>query len=175
MSDLVVEESPLIAYQHCSKGKIRSIEPIPTVHTSGDVEVICSVEQNETASRLMVWRFQSSAIQTRTKLCSSAYSSNSYSQGGTIKRGMEIRSPLFSEDLNTELPFQSEQKSDESDQSDDNNLNYRANTLPSMARKDSLEKLEEHLLLQENTVVQDISNGDERETESQDMEYHFNL
>ena len=170
MSDLVVEESPLIAYQHCSKGKIRSIEPLPTVHLSGDVEVVCSVEQNETASRLMVWRFQSSAIQTSTKLRSSTYS-----HSGTINKVSDIRNPLLSEDLNIELPCQTEQKSDHSYQTDNHLKSLKANTLPNMGHQNTSENFQEHLLLQDDTAGEDTPNGDERETDSQDLDNHFYL
>ena len=125
MSDLVKEESPLIAYQHCSTGKIRSIQPLPTVHVSGDVEVVVSVEQNETASRLMVWRFQSSAILSRAKLCSTTYSSSSYSRGGTLKRE---NGPLLSDEINSDLPYPGyksridSRRSDDSDENEDDTV-----------------------------------------------------
>ena len=165
MSDLVVEESPLIAYQHCSKGKVRSIEPLSTVHVSGDVEVICSVEQNETASRLMVWRFQSSAIQTRTKLCTSAYSVNNSPQTGCIKKGAEIRTPLLSEDLNIEM----------GSTTNESWFSLRSNTLPNKGHKSSFENLQEQLQFPENTTVLDIPNGEEGKDGSQDLENHFYL
>ncbi|KAI6653641.1 hypothetical protein LOD99_3536 [Oopsacas minuta] len=151
VSDLVIEESPLIAYQHCSRSKIRSIQPLPTVHISGDVEVVVSVEQNEIASRLMVWRFQSSAIQSRTKLCSSAYSSNSYSKGGTLKRGSDITSPSIEQD---------------SDESEDDSFTHRANTL-SLMKQNSDE-------LQDN-VIEQLVNGDDKESENKDSQESFNL
>ena len=102
-----MEESPLIAYQQCSGGKIRSIQPLPPREDTADAEVVCSVEQNETASRLMVWRFQSSAMSTRKKLRSTITSPYKMSQDRKNQNSIG-RMSLFSQDISpthVELPF----------------------------------------------------------------------